>query len=1020
MNDPKGSQWHKWDLHVHTPESLVHNYNGANPWDRFLDELESLPSEFKVIGINDYIFLDGYRRILEEVSRGRLKNISLFLPVIELRIDKFGGSPGHLRRVNCHILFSDKLGPDVIEQQFLNALSSKYVLTPQYEHIRKSGKWAAIPTRDSLVDLGKLIIDSVPPTERASFGDPLIEGFNNLCISVDSIREVLQSHYFQKNIVTAVGKTEWADIKWGDHSIAEKKTIINEANLVFMSASSVEELVAAKKHLTEAGVNDRLLDCSDAHMFSDSEQKDRLGKCFTWIKADPTFAGLLQVLNEPNERVYLGHMPQDIVHVKNNSTKYISNIKIERKAGDKFSETWFHNDIPLNSGLVAVIGNKGKGKSALTDVIGLLCNAQQTDNFTFLSKDNFRQSKDNKSKHFVATLTWESGDIIIKGLEEEVDALKPELAKYIPQNYLEMICTQLGKIEESQFDHELKKVIFSHINIEHRLGKESLDDLISYMTHDAFAKIALIKVELHSINEEIAITEEHNKQEYKIKLQSLINQKNDELKAHILSKPLEMKKPGSDIEEQHKIDKAAQDIEQLKSEILEIDNNIVDIKTNIAKHLALIAVADRLLARIENMERQIRAFTKESQDELVQIGIALEEIAVVELKRKPIIEKRRLFVEAKAKLEQGLDPANKESLENRKKYAIEKLEALKSALSEPNKVYQAYLAAVIAWEAKKNEIEGNQTETGTLKYYQKQFDDLGMLSATLDRLYSERIDKSKEIHSTILNLVQSYREWYGPVHRYIADKQMVKDNFDLNFDVGIVDVGFESMFFEFISQGIAGSFYGIEEGHKYLGDILHRHDFNTENGVYEFLNEILDCLTHDKRQASNTVRIEDQMRKGKSTTELYDAIFSLDYLKPRYSLRLGEKELHQLSPGERGTLLLLFYLILDKDDIPLIIDQPEENLDNQTVYQLLVPCMKEAKHKRQIIIVTHNPNLAVVCDAEQIIYADLDKMDNYKMQYLPGAIENPQINKAIVDVLEGTMPAFNNRESKYQKDHDAG
>ena len=50
-----------------------------------------------------------------------------------------------------------------------------------------------------------------------------------------------------------------------------------------------------------------------------------------------------------------------------------------------------------------------------------------------------------------------------------------------------------------------------------------------------------------------------------------------------------------------------------------------------------------------------------------------------------------------------------------------------------------------------------------------------------------------------------------------------------------------------------------------------------------------------------------------------------------------------MSPGERGTLLLVFYLLLDKDDIPLVIDQPEENLDNQTVYELLVPCMKEAR-----------------------------------------------------------------------------
>jgi len=80
---------------------------------------------------------------------------------------------------------------------------------------------------------------------------------------------------------------------------------------------------------------------------------------------------------------------------------------------------------------------------------------------------------------------------------------------------------------------------------------------------------------------------------------------------------------------------------------------------------------------------------------------------------------------------------------------------------------------------------------------------------------------------------------------------------------------------------------------------------------------------------------------------------------------------------------------------------------------LLVQCIKEAKQRRQIFIVTHNPNLAVVCDAEQVICAKLDKKDSYRMKYVTGSIENPEINKAIVDVLEGTMPAFDNRDSKY-------
>lgn len=97
----------------------------------------------------------------------------------------------------------------------------------------------------------------------------------------------------------------------------------------------------------------------------------------------------------------------------------------------------------------------------------------------------------------------------------------------------------------------------------------------------------------------------------------------------------------------------------------------------------------------------------------------------------------------------------------------------------------------------------------------------------------------------------------------------------------------------------------------------------------------------------------------------------------------------------------------------MVIDQPEDNLDNQSVATILVPFIRVAKKKRQIIMVTHNPNLAVVSDAEQVIYVDLDKEKNYVFSTVSGSIENKAVNKKIVDVLEGAMPAFNTRKRKY-------
>ena len=75
--------------------------------------------------------------------------------------------------------------------------------------------------------------------------------------------------------------------------------------------------------------------------------------------------------------------------------------------------------------------------------------------------------------------------------------------------------------------------------------------------------------------------------------------------------------------------------------------------------------------------------------------------------------------------------------------------------------------------------------------------------------------------------------------------------------------------------------------------------------------------------------------------------------------------------------------------------------------------IQEAKKRRQVIIVTHNPNIAVVSDAEQIIYSAHKNYGDYSIDYETGSIENPNLNCRLLDVLEGTRPAFDNRDSKY-------
>jgi hypothetical protein len=80
---------------------------------------------------------------------------------------------------------------------------------------------------------------------------------------------------------------------------------------------------------------------------------------------------------------------------------------------------------------------------------------------------------------------------------------------------------------------------------------------------------------------------------------------------------------------------------------------------------------------------------------------------------------------------------------------------------------------------------------------------------------------------------------------------------------------------------------------------------------------------------------------------------------------------------------------------------------------MLVPIIQRAKERRQIIMVTHNANLAVCCDADQIIYAEFDRAGHFSLRYEAGPIESFELNRAVLDVLEGTTPAFSNRQDKY-------
>ena len=123
----------------------------------------------------------------------------------------------------------------------------------------------------------------------------------------------------------------------------------------------------------------------------------------------------------------------------------------------------------------------------------------------------------------------------------------------------------------------------------------------------------------------------------------------------------------------------------------------------------------------------------------------------------------------------------------------------------------------------------------------------------------------------------------------------------------------------------------------------------------------------------------------------------------RFIIEYRGKELKHHSLGQRASALILFVLSQQENDV-IIIDQPEDDLDNQTIYEDVIKLIRSLKPNTQFIFATHNANFPVLGDAEQIIscvYSDDDININ------AGSIDSPELQSEIVNIMEGGEEAFN-------------
>lgn len=128
------------------------------------------------------------------------------------------------------------------------------------------------------------------------------------------------------------------------------------------------------------------------------------------------------------------------------------------------------------------------------------------------------------------------------------------------------------------------------------------------------------------------------------------------------------------------------------------------------------------------------------------------------------------------------------------------------------------------------------------------------------------------------------------------------------------------------------------------------------------------------------------------------------------SVQYPSRDFSKLSLGQQQSVLLALMLSSDSN-VPLMIDQPEDNLDSEFIFHSLVPVLRAAKERRQIIVVTHNPNIAVLGDAELIVA--LKSTSDKSMVVARGSIDEPTTKKMVCQILEGSEEAFKRRAKMY-------
>ena len=985
---PKGSEWRKWDLHVHTPASALNNhFEGTNEdgkWDKYLAKLVSF-TDISVLGLTDYFSIEGYKKVKAYKDAGHLSNIDFLLPNVELRILPVTSED---TPINLHIIFS----PEIVDE-----LDSKFFSSLEYSYQEEVYKCI----RGDLIKLGRKYKNDSTLQENIAYRDG-IEQFKS---SFDKIKEIItKDKLLQEKSVVVVPNRSGDGASGIQHSslAATREGIYRFAHCIFSANPNDRDYFLGKgtdsldEVIRKYGSLKPCIHGSDAHSLDKVCCPD-LNR-FTWIKADPTFEGLKQIIYEPEDRVYIGEEPPN---KKLERDKIIKSITISN------SNNWFEDDKPmsLNEGLVSIIGGKGSGKTAILDLI-----AYSTDSYKSYEKD------ETKSKSFLKRafreltgakikIEWDEGKFDEKEIGNKLEeATKEGKVRYLPQDYVDQLCSEIGK---NEIERQIENVIFQKILPE---NKANYSDFKSYRD-----------VQLKVINDKKSrVTKQIQEVNLKIFDHKELIKSKDVKNEQIAEIEDEIKKLNAEMD---KISEALEDAGDQKGVLSEL-NSSIEQKTTIEK---IISELKTKLLKVEEIINEIYGFLEDSKEFTDKLQVDLQIIGV----KKDDVDQIKVI----------LSPENLQHIiDVRKKEIDEEIGRQKSELEKFDKNIKELNGKITLEKSKQDKIkEINKSLADFKKKKDSLTEDIKKAEESEKKL-SELLNDRDNLFINFFELIFEEKERlkaiYAPLENILSRSSEENEKlfdftvqFNINFNTmaveghNLIDLRREGLFHqskpEALEENIKSILFKPNLDSPKISD-------SDKNSIKDFLKKILDLFEKDGRT------IASQLKQDKYTELDFDKwLYSTKYFDISYSIKFNGIDLDNLSPGLKGVSLLILFLELDEEDRrPILIDQPEENLDNRSVFNTLVRYFRNAKERRQVIIVTHNPNLVANTDSEQIFVANFNRgleQQSSRINYVSGSLENTfpcdsknnnilekqGIREHVCEILEGGKEAFEKREKKY-------